>query len=366
MARVPYHSELSSLAGLNAAGALAEPNPEPMGLADLVASSVSDEFEVLGNMPLPRRQTTDSVLDGRAYRGMQSINPLRQDLESVIATVLANRVKAGAAVRPSSPTETAKKVLGEGPVESSMTQSWSRQSTCISQADSPVNCPKPAANGCGLGGLTTAMVRHLPPKLSQRKFVRTLNAAGLNGQYDFVYVPMDSRRHDNRGVAFVNFTSAAMADRFCEMFNNKPISCKDSRKGKSEPEQPVSVLAADIQGFENNAFHHLSVRKEKNSDAHPLFLRPLPSGFGDQSRAAKEESPAHSPPRCPTPPGLELPAKTWLPKQLPAQPPQLVRQPQVHPSPQAAFQPRFCGHCGGRRSPEHSFCPFCGNSFADR
>ncbi|CAK0883561.1 unnamed protein product, partial [Prorocentrum cordatum] len=152
--------------------------------------------------------------------------------------------------------------------------------------------PQEADGISGLGGLTTAMVRNLPAKLTQRKLVSVINGSGLLGQYDYVYVPMDSRRHTNRGVGFVNFTTPEAAARFYQTFNNMLLPSGAAGGGDHEPQAPLAVVPADMQGFEANAAHHFSVRRPKNAGAQPLFLRALPAHVAG---AAAEELPPQPP-----------------------------------------------------------------------
>ena len=298
--------------------------------------------------------------------------------------------------------------------------------------EAPVG-PQQAKGMSGLGGLTTAMVRNLPAKYTRRKFVSAINTAGLAGQYDFAYVPMDSRRHTNRGVGFVNFTTPEAADRFYQLFHDKLLPSsglggggKDPRVplpsgglggGGREPQVPLVVLPADMQGFEQNAVHHLSVRKEKNADAQPLFLRPLPAhiaGAAASEQEARPEPPRllpsarrrqqpRQPPRdgpapfrqqaaIPAAGGLATAAWTWdapsrggasptpaadLTPDWTARSKQQQRQPPKPPAASKAFsgapaappeagaprKAKFCSECGRKRFEDYVFCPFCGASF---
>lgn len=125
-----------------------------------------------------------------------------------------------------------------------------------------------------LAGLTTVMVKNVPVKYTQRKLLREILNAGFQGKMDFIYLPMDPRNRCARGFAFCNFTTPEAAQQFFRTYHKSHLKSFDS-------DQPLEVMAAEIQGFEANAEHYLVVkasRKEKGRDTLgcPTFLRPLP------------------------------------------------------------------------------------------
>lgn len=87
---------------------------------------------------------------------------------------------------------------------------------------------------------TTVMVRHIPPKLSQRQLLRELHDLGFSDRFDFLYIPMDSRRRSNRGIAFVNFATPDSATEFANIVNGRHLRHPSSQRG-------VEVLPADLQ-----------------------------------------------------------------------------------------------------------------------
>ncbi|CAK9065231.1 unnamed protein product, partial [Durusdinium trenchii] len=172
-----------------------------------------------------------------------------------------------------------------------------------------------------LAGLTTVMVKNVPVKYTQRKLLREILNAGFQGKMDFIYLPMDPRNRCARGFAFCNFTTPEAAQQFFRTYHKSHLKSFDS-------DQPLEVMAAEIQGFEANAEHYLVVkdgmiamtntawksslcwqswhggrlgivslgwrmleiskasRKEKGRDTLgcPTFLRPLPRQFLNQIR----------------------------------------------------------------------------------
>jgi len=199
------------------------------------------------------------------------------------------------------------------------------------------------------GTCTTAMLRNVPPRYTQAKFMREINGSGYLGLYDFLYLPMDMRRRTNRGFAFVNFNTPEITQSFHRAFhgNNLPLF---------PSEKPLEVIPADIQGFEANASHYIAAkatRRSRDSCTRPIFLRSIDcvevggnsknkytdlgrDGFFSEQSMVPEDKPQVLAPT----------AATWSSS---------VRPPARSPSPQ-----RFCAHCGQSKQPEHRFCPFCG------
>lgn len=154
-----------------------------------------------------------------------------------------------------------------------------------------------AASGGGLSGNMTVMVRNVPPKYSQQKLLREINAAGFLGKFDFFYLPMQPQSRGNRGFAFINFYAVEDAEAFYSTFNHRQL-----RNCNQTP--PISVLPADLQGFEKNAEHYANNRSSKNRRpmhyGRALFFRNLPphlrdagvvvSSFGDCGDAADDRS----------------------------------------------------------------------------
>jgi hypothetical protein len=179
------------------------------------------------------------------------------------------------------------------------------------------------AAGGGLGGLTTAMIRPVPGKLSQMRLAALLESTGFSNQFDFVYIPLNGRRKSNREVAFINFKLPEIADRFYYLFNGRHLPVQG---GDEQPVGPVTIVPADVQGLEANITKHVA-SCDKRSGC-PLFV---------PSRAVVEVKP-HTP--------------TTFSERKPAPLPRIAR-------PQVA---RFCAYCGKHKvSLAHKFCPYCGS-----
>jgi len=114
---------------------------------------------------------------------------------------------------------------------------------------------------------TTVMIRHIPLQLTQRQLVRDISALGFAKHFDFVYIPLDSRRRANRGIAFVNFVSPFVARRFAEIAVGRLL-------GGSE--QTVEIVPADVQGFGANVERHAEALRNPSELSKPLVMRKLP------------------------------------------------------------------------------------------
>lgn len=105
-----------------------------------------------------------------------------------------------------------------------------------------------AAMGGGLSGLTTVMVRKVPPRYSQAALMAELNRAGFTGSYDFFYLPLAIRSKHSRGFAFINFLEPDLAEKFYRHYHGQFLC-----KFKEPMTEPLEIVPADTQGFEANA-----------------------------------------------------------------------------------------------------------------
>jgi hypothetical protein len=235
-----------------------------------------------------------------------------------------------------------------------------------------------AANGGGVSGCTTVMMRELPLKYTQRKLLREINSSGFGGQYDYLYLPMDPRSHANRGFAFINMVSEKAAEDFYKKFHGQYLRCFSTTV-----EKPISVLPADLQGFEENALQYAATanRGKRTGHTKPIFFRSLPRHIEAQLNESKPPTPPKQQP--PAAVAQRLPQRTArrperdAPKTLDAQEtlaavlqqallPALLQASLSVAAPQQAQAPQrpcFCCYCGKKRHPDHIFCGHCGRSF---
>jgi hypothetical protein len=247
----------------------------------------------------------------------------------------------------------------------------------LDQKNSPVD-PKMqamrelAANGGGVSGCTTVMMRQVPLKYTQRKLLREINNAGFTGQFDFLYLPMDPRSHANRGFAFINMVSVEAAEEFYKKFHGQFLRHFNAEKS-------VIVLPADLQGFEENALQYAANAHLGKRTGHtkPIFFRPLPRHIEAQLPKTKSRTPAppmqpsavaatHRMPERPMPRPEQNVQEMAIRMLQQAFLPAMVRASQSMIPPEritAERQPSFCVYCGKRRLPDHMFCAYCGRQF---
>ena len=114
--------------------------------------------------------------------------------------------------------------------------------------------------------VTTLMIRNVPTSISQRQLLSVFTAEMADGSIDFFYLPTDISSKRNLGYAFVNFSSAAFADQFRNVFLGRVLS-------RGTP--GLSITSATVQGLEANISNVLSnptVRRIKNPLYMPIFL----------------------------------------------------------------------------------------------
>eukprot|EP00928_Gymnodinium_smaydae_P009132 TRINITY_DN13379_c0_g1_i1.p1 TRINITY_DN13379_c0_g1~~TRINITY_DN13379_c0_g1_i1.p1 ORF type:complete len:239 (-),score=30.38 TRINITY_DN13379_c0_g1_i1:289-1005(-) len=110
---------------------------------------------------------------------------------------------------------------------------------------------------------TTVLVRHIPCKVGYKRMMLELKSLGLDGCYDFLYLPKSRRdRHSNRGFCFVNFTSLDAVTHFSTKFANYQFADIQSQK-------LACVGRASVQGLKANVARLISVsnRVEFKTDA---------------------------------------------------------------------------------------------------
>jgi len=98
--------------------------------------------------------------------------------------------------------------------------------------------------------VTTVMIRNIPNRCGQRELIAELEAAGFQGCFNFLYIPLDLGTMSNVGYAFVNFTLPAHALR-CMQALPKHQFKRQRKAGKA-----VAVLPAHMQGLEANLRHY--------------------------------------------------------------------------------------------------------------
>ncbi|GAB2251916.1 hypothetical protein Droror1_Dr00004763 [Drosera rotundifolia] len=134
---------------------------------------------------------------------------------------------------------------------------------------------------------TTVMIRNIPNKLSRGELIELVgehckkaNQAAEKAddddrsEFDFLYLPFCFRRLGNRGYAFVNFTAAAAASRFCESWNGLQWA-----EHTFSSKKVVVVTQAMIQGKQELKKHfQTTVFRCNNDEFLPVELTPPNDG----------------------------------------------------------------------------------------
>jgi hypothetical protein len=119
-------------------------------------------------------------------------------------------------------------------------------------ASVPKSCP-----------ITTLMIRGIPCSYPQEKMLEFLDALGLQGKYNFFYLPRKSHQ-SNLGYAFVNFIDMAWANVCFVTLNGKSLDPMRSKK-------VCSVSPARIQGLANLEKHFRHTCVSKSVGRGPVF-----------------------------------------------------------------------------------------------
>jgi len=113
--------------------------------------------------------------------------------------------------------------------------------------------------------ITTLMFRGIPCSFSQDKMMKTIDNAGLKGNYDFFYLPRVGNHGSNLGYAFINFKDQACAEQCSAIFNGVPLDPSRSTK-------TCTISQADIQGLANLRKHFRCTAVSRGARG-PVFLK---------------------------------------------------------------------------------------------
>jgi len=100
---------------------------------------------------------------------------------------------------------------------------------------------------------TTVMLRNMPNNYSRSMLLELLDAEGFDGQYDFVYLPMDFQSRASLGYAFINFLSGDAAASFWHVFDGYSNWAIPSRKVSGVSwSGPHQGLEAHVERYRNS------------------------------------------------------------------------------------------------------------------
>jgi len=102
---------------------------------------------------------------------------------------------------------------------------------------------------------TTVMLRNIPNKYTREMLIKQLSQE-FNGQFDFMYLPIDFKNKCNVGYCFINFRNQDICERFVSQFHGVDVrKCLPGLNSK----KIVEVTPARVQGLTEN------VRRLRNS-----------------------------------------------------------------------------------------------------
>jgi hypothetical protein len=104
---------------------------------------------------------------------------------------------------------------------------------------------------------TTLMLRNLPSSFGRADLLELLDSIGFEGQYDFVYLPVDFQSGAGLGYAFLNMLESAAAQRLMKELQGfcswSSASSKLLEVCWSEPTQGIEML---VERFRNSRVMH--------------------------------------------------------------------------------------------------------------
>jgi hypothetical protein len=95
--------------------------------------------------------------------------------------------------------------------------------------------------------VTTLMVRNIPNMYTRSMLVEELDSLGFEGDYDFIYLPIDKSTQWNVGYAFVNFKTSEAAKRCVTDVTDYTFNRFEHGSRKV-----AQISVAHIQGLERN------------------------------------------------------------------------------------------------------------------
>jgi hypothetical protein len=151
------------------------------------------------------------------------------------------------------------------------------QPRVIKPRNAPVevaNLPKPAnkqqlkkskrAAAVPAQGATTLMMRGIPCSFSQEALMSLIDDAGLEGKYNFFYLPIDGKKSANLGYAFINFVDVQSAEHCTASFKGVPLAPYRSAK-------TCALSPASIQGLDS-LWEHFKDTAVSRGARGPMFL----------------------------------------------------------------------------------------------
>jgi RNA recognition motif-containing protein len=103
---------------------------------------------------------------------------------------------------------------------------------------------------------TTVMLRNIPNRYTQEDLLEELTGKGFHAAFDYFHLVMDMRTKRNKGFAFLNLRSPALAHRVHQEFHGFHLHRYKSQK-------VLEVGLAEVQGLHANAITYLNAHGDR-------------------------------------------------------------------------------------------------------
>jgi len=273
-----------------------------------------------GKTPGARRQLREQMKVKKAAKRASELGLNPEDSEVLARTAAAQASEvADEEEEPDAATAGAQQIalsqgLSGGTNPSMMTADVALMTYLTSMSYS---APPMPMYGSSIPGYTTVMLRNIPNRYTRDMLIERLNQ-NYEGQYDFVYLPIDFNSKCNVGYAFINFRTPTASYKFIQEFHK--VKTKHCLPGFSSA-KVCEVSYARVQGREANMEN---LRDEKfieklneRPEWQPLFYDesgeeiPFAKTLGSGRKRTRSESsptlgPAAMPPAPPQMPGYVM------------------------------------------------------------
>jgi len=117
------------------------------------------------------------------------------------------------------------------------------------------------------GGVTSRMVNNIPYSYTILDLEEEFASLGLQGLYDFIYLPGDSKKRPNLGYAFLNFKDNSGLNFFFDIMHKYRF-----KKSPNKFNKPARVSIASTQGFTANMMKYMTSREVGKQNWHQTGL----------------------------------------------------------------------------------------------
>lgn len=129
----------------------------------------------------------------------------------------------------------------------------------------PTEAEEPHTDPLLLCPKTTLIIKKVPKTFTRAMLLELLERGGLQGTYDFVYVPIDFDKFLGTGCAFVNFLETEHAERFMETYQgytNWGVKSGNSKAAEIAWSQACQGKLAHVERYRDSPVMHPSVPDE--------------------------------------------------------------------------------------------------------